>query len=824
MFVTTPDDLTLLTAWGKWDETSGQIHPWACHSLDVMAAGAAYLDANPCVVSRAWEVLNEADPSGETRPPFSREKVRKLLLWFLALHDIGKVSPWFQGKKYTNLPTGLPLGEVYHSSLGWGVLSHLEDVLLPLGYSPYVHEGWFRAIFGHHGYVATKPTEDFFNQQALRPDVYIGLVRQFVLYLTTLLDETEPGESIRNNLFPAGTNEYPKIEPILAGLTILSDWVGSNYDHVDFGFYGDKIATQSDLLYGDLKTYYETRTGPIRQSVEGFGLRSIQLHPDFKGSFRDLFGWEPRTLQKQIETIPLEGGRVFLIEDQTGSGKTEAALLLACRLINQGGADRVHFLLPSGATTNAMHGRIRDFLKKTFAFSETLPSLSIAHSAHKVGVEDFDYGGAGWIQNNRKKVYLANFAVSTVDQALFAILPQRHNILRFFGLLQGVVVFDEIHSYDAYTLSLIADLIRQLRRMGGRVILLSATLPREVKEYLYRQIHPNEPPPQFSSAYPLVTVLRDDPKLLPIEIPTDPHHEREVRIEPIASHHDAIKLFSPPGARLWVRNTVREAIETYLDLKRVYPESDPILFHGRFTLWDRKRLENEVLRLFGKDSSEERNRILVATQVVEQSLDLDFDLIVSDLCPIDMLLQRLGRLHRHDRTGRWSPTLYVRTPQWNEGRIADPELAGTPKVYRDEGLLALTEEQIRSHPVWKIPHMVRSLLDGVYRDDPKTASYRARRSRKGHLASQGADDHSMGWRTTKTKSIPTRDGWQSLEVVLYVGENPLHGTEEDSRIRVRWSDDLPLRGNRINLTQTGPAEWACDPYRYSSELGFHKIP
>lgn len=826
MFVTTPDDLTLLTAWGKWNETSGQIHPWACHSLDVMAAGAAYLDANPGLISRAETILNEEEP------PYPQDRVRKLLLWFIALHDIGKVSPWFQAKKYTNLPTGLPLPNTYHSNIGGALLDRLTPFLeREFNYQPFNHQNWFRSIFGHHGFVSEPETENPLNQFDLQPDVYVGLVERFILHLTRILNEVEPGDPIGKNLFPSGTSEYPKLEPILAGLTILSDWVGSNSMRVEFGFHASKIGTQTDLSYEDLKTYYETHTHKIRQSVRDFGLQSLQPNPNLKGTFRELFGKEPRTLQTVVETIPLGEGRVYLIEDQTGSGKTEAALLLACRIIQNGMADRVHFLLPTGATTNAMHERVRNFLKKNFTSSETLPSLSIAHSTSQTGNEDFDYGGGEWIRDNRKKVYLANFAISTVDQALFSILPQRHNILRFFGLLQGVVVFDEIHSYDPYTLGLIADLIRQLYRMGGRVVMLSATLSRDVKEYLYRQIFSSSSSMRCSPHYPLVSVLRKD--LDPIEFPALPHEEREVRVESIKSNQDAVRLFDTSGARLWIRNTVREAIETYLELAQQFPGSNPILYHGRFTAWDRKRIESEVLRLFGwvegdilpsTQRIKERNRILVATQVVEQSLDLDFDLIVSDLCPIDMLLQRVGRLHRHNRPGRTNPIFYVRTPQWRDGRIEDLEMSGTPKVYRDVGLLALTEDQIGRS--WKIPSMVRELLDSVYRDDPKTASYRARRSRKSHAISRAVKDHCQGWQTSKAEPVSTREGSSMVEVVLCEGSTPLHGTEEASRIRIR-EDDLPIqkakgREDWIEMTRTDHQTWSCAPYQYSSMLGFFK--
>ena len=335
--------------------------------------------------------------------------------------------------------------------------------------------------------------------------------------------------------------------------------------------------------------------------------------------------------------------------------------------------------------------------------------------------------------------------VGTLDQALLAVLPARHQSLRLFGLRRKVLLIDEVHAYDSYMQQLLDTLLEAHARQGGSVILLSATLPQKMRNNLIEAFYRGRG--QTSSviksiAYPLVTHSSADSVQ---EKPLDTRDKVKrtvsvVRLDKESDVFDQIKTAINNGQCVcWIRNTVRAARKSHDELsKQGWMDRDCLhLFHSRFAMVDRQRIENEVLRRFGAESTHDdrKGHVLIATQVVEQSLDLDFDALITDLAPIDLILQRTGRLCRHVRDAngkrltaydaideRRKPVLYLFCPDPIEGAGKDwlkKQQKGTQAVYPHIGQLWLGSRLLLKENKGKIsmPADARELIEGVYSDE-----------------------------------------------------------------------------------------------------------
>ncbi|WP_091685202.1 CRISPR-associated helicase Cas3' [Methylocapsa palsarum] len=384
---------------------------------------------------------------------------------------------------------------------------------------------------------------------------------------------------------------------------------------------------------------------------------------------------EPTPLQAFCEKAMLpDGPTLFIIEDMTGAGKTEAAVTLAHRLLADGRVRGVHVALPTMATANAMFGRLSASYRSLFP-PGTEPSVVLVHGrrdlcagfrnlSHDMACDESGRAGdpsdttasafcADWIARSNKQAFLAQMGAGTIDQALLAIIPARHQTLRLWGLADKVLVIDEAHAYDPYMNKEVETLLRFHAALGGSAIVLSATLRERKRSALvdaYRAgIRSSEPFRRSSSAYPLVTIASADAVAEhPVLLRDSLAREVAVRfVGGLAEAHGAVLEAARAGAAVaLIRNTVDEAMGSHTELSASH-DGETLLFHARFAMADRLAIEQGVLDKFGREPKRARPGILVATQVIEQSLDLDFDLIVTDLAPVDLLIQRAGRLWRH---------------------------------------------------------------------------------------------------------------------------------------------------------------------------------
>lgn len=736
--------------WGKArkeDQTGEPYHLLPYHCLDVAAVGKILLETNKPV------------RSGLTRlTGLDEEDFARWFIFFLAIHDLGKFASSFQQLLPDHLTTLLQkksrkyyserhdcLGyELWKNSLKPGLQ---ENGLIPKGRQRAGLQGtdyWALAVTGHHGQPPkTKGPGFLFSDHFEESD------RQAALGFTDDLMGILLNDASR---FPDLDKDKVKASSWwLAGFSVLCDWLGSNQDFFPF---------QSKPM--ELGEYWERTIEQAYRAIEATELlpASPSKHIDLQQLIAGASIIEPTPLQKLAAEIPLgEGPQLFILEDVTGAGKTEAAILLAHRLMHEDLANGIYFGLPTMATANAMYDRLGNVYRQLYS-DKTNPSLVLAHSARNLSdrfrqsllphihqsESDYVTGEAPpasahcsqWLADSRKKALLAEMGVGTIDQALLAILPSKHQSLRLLGLMHKVLLVDEVHACDAYVQPLLCNLLRAHAMAGGSAVLLSATLPQSQRQQLLDAFCEglNAPSEQLrSNDYPLLTHHQGD---LTVEYPLDtrPSVRRSVRVEFIDSQQAVEQCLADAVAAgqcaCWIRNTVSDAREAYIQLTTAHPDWQIDLFHARFALADRLAIEQRVLKRFGESSNEEKRKgqILIATQVVEQSLDLDFDRFITDLAPIDLIIQRAGRLHRHRRDEhgnridgddqRTLPTLTISAPTWRD----EPE-AGWFKdvfpraqtVYDDHGQLWLTMKLLRANGGFSMPEDARKLIEGVYGDD-----------------------------------------------------------------------------------------------------------
>ena len=512
----------------------------------------------------------------------------------------------------------------------------------------------------------------------------------------------------------------------VAGLMTVADWIGS--DESCFNPEGGNPDSAAQTA---------------RNAVQRIGWRPVQFRVD--RAFGELF--PGCGTARPLQIAAMEKARtpgLYIIEAQMGSGKTEAALAVAYRLIADGQAGGLYFALPTQVTSNRIYERVAAFLSQADAEPDAR-RLRLAHGTSWLCEEqeppvlraavsrDADLrgdvcSGRSWFASS-KRALLAPFGVGTIDQALLGIVATKHFFVRQFGLAGKVVILDEVHTYDLYTGTLLDILIKRLRELHCTVVILSATLTLERRCQLLAMAGAS--PSEISTAYPLMTACPENQPLEEIAFPSEP--PRTVRVQ--TSTDDPAQVAAQVMARasagqcvLWVRNTIREAQETFRALRSSNHQDGPpiALLHSRFPQFRREELETEWLGRLGKDGA---NRppgcVLVATQVVEQSVDIDADFLVSDLAPTDMLLQRMGRLWRHERPRPpgAAAALEILLPgplaeldvQQAEARQLKAALGPGGRVYAPYVLLRSLEVW-RDRPHLVLPSEIRPVLEATYAD------------------------------------------------------------------------------------------------------------
>ena len=528
----------------------------------------------------------------------------------------------------------------------------------------------------------------------------------------------------------------------------------------------------------------------------GFDLRTEVK----KTNFSDLFGYAPRRLQEEVSRL-YKGPGIYVLEAPTGYGKTEAALALATQALAKGDADGLYFALPTQLTSNRMVDRVRDYVAALYGEEKIVRLLhgGARTSALRMGKDAAP--GEDWFRPNCQAL-LAPFSVGTVDQALLASLPVRFSSLRLAGLAGKVVIFDEIHSYDTYTSELIRKLLQDLRTLKAVVVILSATLTDGTLAGLLEE----DPAvwKQYRSAL-RCTVKTDEISVREWTVAPQENHPVWLRLseqeEPI--FEEVVRRVQSGERVLWIENTVRKAQDV---ARRFQSMGLPFgLLHSKFRPVERRENEAYWTNAYGKAGKKERNQgtgsVLVGTQVLEQSLDLDADFLVTRLAPFDLLVQRIGRLWRHGDTPRPASctragTVILKDPS------DDPDCPFPSFVYYPY-VLARTYEVLCSLPTDRaqsFPESVRELLERVYekRDESgnpvmlRLQSEMEEDSQKKIAAAESAQTIRQSGReepSTRYIELPTHE-------VLVIRQSELEEMPDGPGELAVWAEERILRSER----------------------------
>jgi len=514
---------------------------------------------------------------------------------------------------------------------------------------------------------------------------------------------------------------------LLLGLTILSDWIASSEM-----FENDEIS----LPYDKYLVYISEKATKF---IEDSGI--LYAPPPKTNSFCETWIEIPkngmRPVQVAVNNYLAETKKTpaaLIIEAPMGEGKTEAGLFAGLKMAEACNKSGLYIGLPTAATSNAMYDRIDAFLGE-----KKIKGVKLIHSTAWMKDEvstrsaDFKCGELGDIDNEyaqrwmlpQKRGMLLPYCVGTVDQAMKAVLAVKYGVLRLFGLASKVLLIDEIHAYDAYMYDILKLLLKWCKTLNIPVVMLSATLPLEKKKELLGAYVSD---PDVKGGYPLITAAYHDGTFEEIYV-NGSYIKKTVEIltsslltNPQKIAENACQSISGGGCICVLMNTVKAAQAVYTEIKNQSVDIETLLFHACFPLKRRMEIEAECLSLFGKDKTNRpKKAVLVATQVVEQSLDLDFDRMFTAIAPIDLLLQRIGRVHRHEKTERpatfQSPQVVVLKPQ-------DENYGDTEAVY-PRVLLDRTKEYISQTRELHIPEDIPNAVAQVYdlSDDPDWLKY-----------------------------------------------------------------------------------------------------
>jgi len=644
-----------------------------------------------------------------------------------ALHDLGKITPGFQRKCEAWLLAN-DLACIARKGC-WetetepdhGKASHaaIQDFLVGQGNTRSVASHVAAVLGGHHGRLKFLP-----NSRGIRPPL-IGPLSEPHSGINWKAERADTAAKVWNYFQATHVPESLVGQSAaiwwLAGLTTVADWIGSDERY---------FCAQPGLTGGD------------PAAIAAHCLKDIGLVPPavVRGlRFEQIFGFTANDMQKvALDIIKAPG--VYVLEAPMGMGKTEAALGAAYHLLESGRANGLYFALPSQATSNRMHLRLNEFIEK---IAPQEASSRLIHGNSWLMRDDLDYQptasgpqrlgeegattGRDWFMS-AKRAMLAPFGVGTVDQALLGVVAVKHFFVRHFALAGKVVIIDEVHSYDVYTGVLVDILVKILERLGCTVIILSATLTDKRRTQILADSETVTTP--AAQPYPLLTGRTEQTPFSPVA--ATPPAPKKIMVEfakPDKALNQAIANAKLGGAVLWVCNTVGAAQRQFCQLQR--QENGHIklgLLHSRMIFSHREKREEEWMLRLGKEGKGRCGSILVSTQVVEQSVDLDADLLITELAPTDMLLQRIGRLWRHERQGRpvkLPKICIIEEEKTLEAlrqmppKVIVSTLGGKAHVYAPYVLLRTLEEWKKQTDGISIPSQIRELIEHTYcyRDD-----------------------------------------------------------------------------------------------------------
>ncbi|MFF2012112.1 CRISPR-associated helicase Cas3' [Streptomyces sp. NPDC058195] len=795
--------------WGK-EHGLSLPYPVMCHLLDTGAVFQALWDV---VLSDKTRVA-VADALG-----LNVVEARTLVSFWAGLHDIGKITPPFQAQvpacysRVRNDPAYVSApGAEAEKSFRHEIASHwaLAELFEAAGYPgdgrlprKSVSHQAAQLLGGHHGiFGAVLKAKELAQAESYNPGLGArGWADQRRAHFAEL-QRAMGAFAVPLHGLPAG------LAVVVTGLVVVADWLASQTSAIEPRMPASGWSGTAD----EVDAHWQAAVKAAPELVRAARLGRAQFSAE---EFGAMFPFAPNSLQRDLaEHLPHlvdeHGAGLVLVTAPTGDGKTEAALFASSLLGRAAGARGLYFALPTMGTADAMQPRVAEFAARSLSGER---ALMLLHSMAWLSAADGRDGAApseplageslvsagrntaveadGWLRGSKRGL-LAPLGVGTIDQALSAVLPVRYNALRLFGLSDKVLVVDEAHAYGPWMHQLLVRLLEWLGAMGAPVVLLSATLTGRSAGSLvdaYRRGAGFPEPSRVVPRYPGWLFVSGSSGDVSPARGTASNRARTLRVarrpvvwdtaEPAGApprdegRRAALREVLAPvaekgGTALVCCTTVAEAQQTYRDLRTAFPAlaarpGGLRLLHSRFPADVRASRTADCESAYGKPRPSEGvvtarpASVLVATQVVEQSLDFDFDLVVSDLAPLAQLLQRAGRGRRHVRgplgRPRWAaaesePELVVLDPLAGpDGSV--PRSWGT--VY-DAGLLGRTSLILTecARDGIAVPGGVQRLVDEVYEDGFVDRLEGAARQELARLdeeraASEAAERHLAAW-------------------------------------------------------------------------------
>lgn len=800
--------------WGKslHDPQTRQLVAWlpvGQHLLDTEGVAGRLVDewVSPQVLRRIAEDV----PGGSAG-------VRTVVRWLAGIHDIGKCSPAFVvqvdrlADRMRNHGWDLrtdAAADPARSAVRHELVGHVavrEWLVDRLGFDRLAAGRVACVVGAHHGMA---PEYSRLNLAA--DHSRLAGDGQWKHGRERLLDEAAQRCGGIEALRPLLVARWSKpTQVLLCGIVIVADWIASSLDLFPLIDIEQDRMPPVDQVARRQAGWSRLRL-PVRWAAAALG-------DDLDAAFRRRF---QKPTVRPLQVAAAEAARhapgtpatgILVVEAPMGSGKTEAALLAVEELAAQSGADGCFIALPTRATADAMFSRAHQWLAAlpgsgrhsvtlahgTASLNDEYRGLMAGDRYASIGEDDESLVAHWWLRG-RKRGALASFVIGTIDQVLFAGLKAKHLMLRHLALAGKVVVLDEVHAYDVY-MSVYLDLV--LKWLGAYrvpVVLLSATLPSARRAELltaYQHGRGAEPPAARTAAYPAVTT-----PAATRAVPADP--DRTVHLDHLPDDDATLVAYlrdrlADGGCAAVVRNTVGRVQAAADILIEEFGQENVTIAHSRFLACDRAAIDQDLLRRFGHNGDRPGRHIVVASQVIEQSLDVDFDLLVTDLAPADLVLQRIGRLHRHDRQ-RPAPLEVARCALVGvEDWATSPPhaVAGSRAVYGQHMLLraaALLGPQARTSI--QVPSQIPDIVEAAYadtalgplawqpamREAARTQEQRTTRRQQAAMAFRlgvPTGDHLIGWQRGNAGNVDdtpkgvaqVRDSGESIEVLVVTSD------------------------------------------------------
>lgn len=877
-----PPDLRLA---GKERGLNGRVYPALLHGIDAAAV---------CFALWRYHVAPGLRTTIAGALGVDEDTAVRVLAYWTGLHDVGKIDAFFQANRLgLTIPDGYPQAEGRshgHATLG---CQWLSMILPETGYPPLDDEDPLTRLVaqllgGHHGRYPESPEEqldpridhrlpeDAWDHQR---DAYLHCVRH-------VLDAP-----------PTPPRLDAPTAFLVTGLVILADWLASQehflLDQLDSSpvLTASASPTAADDLPAEVFTAHFERArklAPDLITAAGLGPLTVPA-TTFTEAFPQIE--TPFPLQTSIaEHFPAlaQGPGLLIVTAPTGEGKTETGLFAADHMGRATARPGRAVLLPTTATADSSHRRVKDYATRR---ADTKAPLTRLHSmawldpdplpdtpghttrilsGHTPHDEDpftsSAFDPTQWLTGNLRGV-LASWGIGTFDQGFMSVLPSRFNAVRFLGLAGKTVIVDEAHAVDPYMQGELEKLLRWLGRFEVPVILLSATLQRSIADAYARAyldgagIRRRSRPGRRRRGttqnprtalieeltYPgwvYITAHNGQPRVVhnPEPIQTQPRRPLTVSLEPVpvrtepgpwkrkrrvADRREVLdRLLTPVishgGCVAIICTTVAEAQQTHDLVSELIGERDTELhlLHARFPQYQRDAITGAITHLFGKDGARKKDRprsaVVVATAIIEQSLDIDLDLMITDLAPMALLLQRAGRCWRHENLNRETPDLIERHGLTGP-RLAvlvpeDPDADAVPSGWgavHAPSLLERTHRLLRKHGTSiDVPEDVQDLVEQVH-DDP-TLALNAKREYE-RIAEELADRGEADRVTVDSpRDLETRGDLEGMTSVLFTDEQVATRLGADS-VRVvccfedeqgrLWAD--PHRAQTLPGTEPG---------------------